>query len=148
MIVGIGTDIVALARIRAALDRHGERFVRHVLAPAEWQQWRERFATSGRDGSAWLARRWAAKEAFAKACGTGVRAPLTLDGIGVGHDGEGRPCFELSALIADFVAARGVQRMQLSLSDERDYAVAFVLFERDVAAPVPSPTPPFRPPLR
>ena len=117
MILGIGTDIVSIARIRDALDRHGAQFAQRILSDAELLALNEI-----KDPVPWLAKRWAAKEAFGKAAGIGVRAPLTLAGIGIGHDDAGRPLFELL----------GVEHTHLTLSDERDYAVAFVVFEGTV----------------
>lgn len=86
MILGIGTDLVDIARMRAALDRHGERFARRILSPAEWPDWQ----ASG-DPARLLAKRFAAKEAFAKASGQGLRAPVTLGALAVTHDALGRP---------------------------------------------------------
>ena len=74
MIVGIGTDVVSIERIRGVLERHGQRFVDRVLTPEE----RARFARAGdRIKASHLAKRWAAKEAFSKAIGTGIHAPFT-----------------------------------------------------------------------
>jgi holo-[acyl-carrier protein] synthase len=124
VIHGIGTDIVAVARVRAALERHGERFAARILGDGE----RAEFATS-RDGARFLAKRFAAKEAFAKALGTGVRPPATLHGVMVGHDGAGRPVYQYDGRLAAHLAERGLNA-HLSLSDEADYVVAFALIER------------------
>ncbi len=124
MILGIGTDIVSIARIREALDRHGAQFAQRILSDAELLA-----LNDVKDPVPWLAKRWAAKEAFGKAAGSGVRAPLSLAAIGVDHDAAGRPLFELSAAVVQALQARGVERIHLTLSDERDYAVAFVVFE-------------------
>lgn len=128
MIVGIGTDIVAIARISEALHRQGERFVLRMLSVAEQTEFRN---INAKDASAWLAKRWAAKEAFGKAAGIGVSAPLTLSGIGVGHDDAGCPQFEFSEAVQSYLQTKGVSRTHLSLSDERQFAVAFVIFERE-----------------
>ena len=125
MIIGIGTDIISIARIRAVLDRHGARFAQRILSDVELVA-----LNAINDPAPWLAKRWAAKEAFGKAAGTGIRAPLTLAGIGVGHNDAGRPKFELSAAVAQHLRALNIQHTHLTLSDERDYAVAFVVFER------------------
>ena len=124
MILGIGTDIVAIARIRDTLDRHGARFAQRILSDTELVALNDSKAPV-----AWLAKRWAAKEAFGKAAGSGILAPLTWAGIGIGHDDAGRPLFELNDVIAFHLQSRGVARTHLSISDERDYAVAFVVFE-------------------
>lgn len=124
MILGIGTDIVAIARIRDTLDRRGAQFAQRILSDAELVE-----LNDVKEPVAWLAKRWAAKEAFGKALGTGVREPLTLAGIGVGHDDAGRPLFELNDAIAVHLQSRGVTRTHLTISDEHEYAVAFVVFE-------------------
>ena len=124
MILGIGTDIVSIARIRETLDRRGAQFAQRILSDRELVE-----LNDVKDPIPWLAKRWAAKEAFGKAMGTGVREPLTLSGIGIGHDDAGRPLFELNEAIAFHLQSRGVIRTHLTISDERDYAVAFVIFE-------------------
>lgn len=123
MIHGIGTDIVELARIQAALDRHGERFAHRVLGEAE----RAEYAAC-RDGARFLAKRFAAKEAFGKALGTGVSPPATLHAVMVGHDGAGRPVYFYDERLAAHLAERGWVA-HLSLSDEARYVVAFALIE-------------------
>lgn len=124
MIIGIGTDIVSVARIRDTLDRHGAQFAQRILSDAELLE-----LNDIKDPVPWLAKRWAAKEAFGKAAGSGIRAPLTWAGIAVGHDGAGRPHFELGDAIQHHLQTQGVKRTHLTISDERDYAVAFVVFE-------------------
>src|SRR5688572_27633113 len=88
MIVGIGTDIVSIERIQGVLDRHGRRFVERVLTPDE----RDRYErVNDRIKASHLAKRWAAKEAFSKAIGTGIHAPFTWQSITVGRDPKGKP---------------------------------------------------------
>ena len=124
MIRGIGVDIVAIARVRAALSLHGERFARHLLAQDEWDAY-----LSARDAGRFLAKRFAAKEAFAKALGTGLRAPVTLTAIAIMHDEAGRPQLRaVSPALAEWLAERRLT-WQVSISDEADYAVAFVVVE-------------------
>ena len=124
MIVGIGTDIVSIARISKTFDRHGDAFAKQLLSTAELAE----FAAVTAPGP-WLAKRWAAKEAFGKAAGTGILAPLTLSGIGIGHDTLGRPVFELAPGVQAYLQKIGVTRTHLSISDEREHAIAFVVFE-------------------
>ena len=124
MIYGIGTDIVAVARLQGMWERHGERLIDKLLASVEHADF-ARAADKGR----FLAKRFAAKEAFAKALGTGVRAPATLPAIGVTHDELGKPIFELGAELAALLQERSLVP-HLSISDEADYAVAFVILER------------------
>lgn len=129
MIYGIGTDLVEIARLDAAYRRHGERLLRRMLAPAE----RAAFAEAG-DPARFLAKRWAVKEAFAKATGHGVRPPLSLASVWVAHDGSGRPLLRYDETLASWLAERGAGRASLSLSDERHMVVAFVVIEcRDAA---------------
>lgn len=124
MIHGIGTDLVAVARIADLHGRFGERFARRLLTEAELREYAH--ATSP---ARFLAKRFAAKEALAKALGTGLRAPVTLGNIGVGHDSLGRPTFTVAAPLADWLRARGIDRLHLSLSDEHDHALAFAIAE-------------------
>ena len=124
MIHGIGTDIVRVERLRTALARHGERFALRILAATEVEAWR-----AHRDPARFLAKRFAAKEAFGKALGTGVAAPATLHAVRVGHDALGKPLFEYSPALADYMRARGLNA-HLSLSDEVDYVVAFAIIEK------------------
>ncbi len=126
MILGIGTDIVAIERLRAMHERHGARLADRLLAAGEQADY-ARAAEPAR----LLAKRFAAKEALAKALGTGLRAPVSLAGMAVVHDALGRPGFNFVAELADWLAARGIARVHLSLSDERDYAVGFVIVEGD-----------------
>ncbi len=127
MIAGIGTDIVSIARIRDTLDRHGASFAQRILSDAEWVALNDVKASAV---AAWLAKRWAAKEAFAKAAGTGMRAPLTFAGIGIMHDTHGKPQFALSDTLQQWLVECGVTQTHLSISDEREHAVAFVIFEK------------------
>ena len=124
MIHGIGTDIVAVSRLGEFYARHGERSLDKLLTPAE----REEFARLPEAGQTrFLAKRFAAKEAFGKALG--IRAPVLLPAIGVGHDALGKPVLELAPAVAALLAERRLVA-HLSLSDEQDYAVAFVILEQ------------------
>jgi holo-[acyl-carrier protein] synthase len=124
MICGVGTDLAEIARFEAMIARRGLAVGRRLLAASE----RADFAAS-LDPARFLAKRFAAKEALAKALGTGVRAPVLLTAIAVGHDALGKPQFELSAELSAFVATRGVTHLHLSISDERTQALAFVVAE-------------------
>lgn len=124
MIVGIGTDIVAIARMADYWQRHGERGLEKMLAPEERDDCR-----TNRDPARFLAKRFAAKEALGKACGTGVRAPVLLPEIAVTHDELGKPYFCFSPGLAAHFAERGFTA-HLSISDEQAYAVAFVILEK------------------
>ncbi|MCE1238562.1 MAG: holo-ACP synthase [Azonexaceae bacterium] len=124
MIVGIGTDIVAVARLRGMWERHGDKALEKLLAPDELDD----FACAA-DKGRFLAKRFAAKEAFAKAFGTGVRPPVLLPAIAVGHDELGKPVFNFHGQLAEIVENRRLTAY-LSISDEAEYAVAYVLLEQ------------------
>lgn len=123
MIFGVGTDIVAVQRMSDALGRHGERFAERILAPEEMAQWQ-----ASKQQARFLAKRFAAKEAFAKALGTGVTPPATLHAIRVEHDTLGKPCLAFGTALAKSMQERQLLA-HLSISDESEYAVAFVVIE-------------------
>ncbi len=127
MIHGVGTDIVTIARIERMLADHGERTAARLLAPAEMERYRQASRPA-----AFLAKRFAAKEALGKALGLGLRDPATLHNIAVVSDGSGRPGFKYAPPLAEWMKSRGL-RAHLSLSDETDTALAFVVVERDSA---------------
>ncbi|MGK2940399.1 MAG: holo-ACP synthase [Immundisolibacter sp.] len=124
MIAGIGVDIVAVARIARIVEEHGDGFARRLLAPNEWPDYE-----AARDRPAFLAKRFAAKEAFGKALGTGIAEGVTLPQIAVNHDAAGRPLLELSGAAAEHCARRGIVSWHLSIADERDQAMAMVVLE-------------------
>lgn len=124
MIAGIGVDIVEVARMEQALERFGDRFAQKVLAPEEWPD----FEAAGRP-AAFLAKRFAAKEAFGKAFGTGIRAPAKFHAIRVDRDALGKPFFRFGAELGETLERRGVHRHHLSITDERFAAVAMVVLE-------------------
>ena len=123
MIAGIGTDIVAVARMGDLYVRHGVRALDKILAPAE----RDDFIKAKNPGR-FLAKRFAAKEAFGKALGIGVTPPATLANVAVIHDELGKPAFAYAPELAQLLAERGVCA-HLSISDEKEFATAFVVLE-------------------
>ncbi|NDU92272.1 MAG: holo-ACP synthase [Ferrovum sp.] len=124
MIVGIGVDTVLVRRIREALNRHGTRFAEKLLTPLELQ----RFNTHGQPAR-YLAKRFAVKEAFSKAMGTGIRNPVTWRKIGTAHDAKGAPIIAMHPDLEAFAQARGVTHAHVSVTDEEQHAVAFVILE-------------------
>jgi len=126
MIFGIGTDIVRVARIEQSLARYGERFARRILTDAEFTD----FQKITRPAQ-FLAKRFAAKEATAKAMGTGFRNGLSLRHIGVAHDANGKPELKFSGVAADFLDRYSIRNAHISLTDEKEYAVAFVTLSDD-----------------
>lgn len=126
MIFGIGTDIVRVARMRADLERFGERFAERILTPAELEEYR-----SNANKANFLARRFAAKEAAAKALGTGFSNGVHWREIEVRHDGQGKPLLGFRGQTLRYVEARGIRIFHISLADEQDHAVAFVTLETE-----------------
>lgn len=126
MIYGVGTDIVRVARMQANLERHGEPFAARILSENELTE----FRASAKPAN-FLARRFAAKEAAAKAIGTGIAEGIFLRDIAVAHDARGKPQFVFTGQARDFIEAHHVRRVHLSITDEEDYAVAFVVLEID-----------------
>lgn len=124
MIYGMGTDICAVARMARLLERYGERVVGRILTSAERADF-----DRNKHPERFLARRFAAKEAFSKAMGTGFRSPVTLHNVGVGHDRRGKPLLEYAPALAAVIDARAL-RAHVSITDERDFAVAFVILEQ------------------
>ncbi|MFM9912245.1 MAG: holo-ACP synthase [Methylophilaceae bacterium] len=124
MIYGIGTDIVEVSRIEQALSRHGAAFAKRILTETEFAEFLQSH-TQAR----FLAKRFAAKEAFAKALGTGVRAPATMQNIGISHDALGKPVFVLAPVLQTLVAEKNINQQHVSISDEKALAVAFVVLE-------------------
>ncbi len=121
MIVGIGTDIVRIARVEAALERHGKRFAQRLLSAEEWLEYGD-----DKRPARFLAKRFAAKEAAVKALGTGFREGVKLGDITVIHDRRGKPGLNFAGRTADVARELGVGERHLSLADELEYAVAFV----------------------
>ena len=125
MIIGIGNDIVDIRRIEKTLETYGERFVERIFTEVEIRKSERRAQRA-----ASYAKRFAAKEALGKALGLGLRDPATLHNIAVLSDGLGRPSFEYAPPLADWMKARRL-RAHLSLSDETDTAMAFVVVEQE-----------------
>ncbi len=124
MIFGVGTDIVAVSRMVALWQAHGERALEKILAPDERED-----CHKSPDPARFLAKRFAAKEALGKACGTGIRAPVLLPAITITHDVYGKPGFCFHSPLAAWMAERRLIA-HLSISDEIESAVAFVILEQ------------------
>lgn len=138
MIVGIGTDLCDVRRIREALDRRGDRFAEKVLGEREMAVWRARTARSPLRGLRYLATRFAAKEAFSKAIGLGIHMPMTWRRCEILNADSGQPQIVLNGDLADWFAVRG-WKAHVTVTDEGDLAQAFVVVETDPArSPVPA----------
>lgn len=128
MIYGIGNDICDVRRISAALQRHGERFAQRVLGAEEWAVYQARSARSPARGIRYVATRFSAKEAFSKAVGLGIRTPMRWHDCQVLNQSGGQPAIVLSGALQTWFAQRRL-KSHVSLTDETDYAVAFVVVE-------------------
>jgi len=124
MIIGIGTDLCDIGRIERALARHGERFARRILVDSEMERFRRH-----RKPAAYLAKRFAAKEAFSKALGTGIRFPVNWHGVWVENGRSGKPSLGFSGPLAALLQRRGVAEVHVSITDEIGMACAFVVVE-------------------
>lgn len=130
MIYGVGTDLCDVRRIAAALERHGERFAQRVLAEGELALWHERRTRWPERGVRFVATRFSAKEAFSKAIGLGLRAPMTWRDCEVIQRPSGQPAFRLHGALLAWCSERRL-RAHLSVTDESDYAASFVVVEQD-----------------
>jgi holo-[acyl-carrier protein] synthase len=128
MIYGVGTDICDIRRIAAALERRGERFAEKVLGPREIEVFRHRRARVEARGIAYLATRFSAKEAFSKAIGLGLHAPMAWRRCETLNAASGQPQIHLHGELADWFAQRRLVA-HVSLTDESDYATSFVVVE-------------------
>jgi holo-[acyl-carrier-protein] synthase len=129
MIYGIGTDICDVRRIRASVERHGERFAQRVLGDAEFAVWRARSARWPERGLRYLATRFSAKEAFSKAVGLGMRMPMTWRSCEISNLPSGQPVIVLHGELKTWFEGQGL-KAQVSVTDESDYAASFVIVEK------------------
>ena len=124
MIFGIGTDIVEVNRIENSLSQFGDAFAKRILHPDEMLEYEHSLLKSR-----FLAKRFAAKEAFSKALGTGLRAPVTFHNIVIAHDTLGKPVFVISKELQVLLDEKKIQKLHVTVSDEKNLAVAFVVLE-------------------
>jgi holo-[acyl-carrier protein] synthase len=124
VIYGIGIDIVDSRRIERLLEKYGERFARRVLTPLEWPGYERTVRPVY-----FLANRFASKEAFSKAMGTGFRHPVTLQCISVVQNRAGKPGFALAPALDALVKSRGIIGHHLTITDEAALACACVVLE-------------------
>lgn len=123
-LMGLGTDIAEIARVEKALSRSGEAFAQRVLAPVEMV-----IFTQVKQQGRYLAKRFAAKEAASKALGTGIAQGVTFHDFVISNDELGKPLLTLHNKAAQLAQQKGITHVHLSISDERHYAVATVIYE-------------------
>jgi len=124
VIYGVGTDLIEIKRVARVLERFGERFARRILCEPELKRFR-----AHKQPVAYLAKRFAAKEAFTKALGTGIHAPANWHGVWVVNLRSGKPQLEFSDELQKLLTQKQIRRTHLSLTDEREIAAATVILE-------------------
>lgn len=132
MIYGIGTDICDIRRIRASVERYGDRFAEKVLTAQELQVWRARSVRWPERGIKYLATRFSAKEAFSKAVGLGMTMPMTWRNCEIANLPSGQPTIVLHGAMKAWFEAKGLS-VHITMSDESDYAASFCVVERQPA---------------
>lgn len=130
MIYGIGTDICDIRRIRASLERHGERFAQKVLSDNEMTTYRARSERWPERGVRYVATRFSAKEAFSKAIGMGMRMPMSWRLCEVAKLPSGQPTIVLHGVLKEWFEAQGLSA-HVSVSDESDYATSYCVVEKN-----------------
>jgi len=124
VIFGIGVDLVKIERIASSLDKFGNRMAEKVLTEQELIEFH-----SARWPASFLAKRFAAKEAMAKALGTGFRNHLSLKHIEVVHDDTGKPVIACNNRARELMEENRIDSVHLSITDEQDNALALVVLE-------------------
>ena len=124
MILGLGIDIIEVARVKASHDRFGDRFLNRILLPDEIA-----YCQTHKNPAPFLAGRFAAKEAISKAFGTGIGAELGWRDMEIAHKASGEPYVMLHGKGKELLAARGAQRLLVSLSHTEHYAAATAILE-------------------
>jgi holo-[acyl-carrier protein] synthase len=124
MLLGLGTDLIETRRVEQSIDRFGDRFLERIFSPREIA-----YCKRKKNAAESFAARFAAKEAGAKALGTGISRGVTWKDFEVKRETSGRPSLHLSGRAAELAAAIGVKRIQLSLTHSRDLAMAVVVVE-------------------
>ena len=131
MIYGIGVDLVNITRMRRAIDRWGNRFIGRIFTPREID-----FCTQSQRSVSRFALRFAAKEAFSKALGLGMRRGIRWRDIEVFHHPSGRPDLAIAGKALLFCHKEGISRWHITLSDEDGYGIAVVVLEKHISEDV------------
>jgi len=121
MIYGVGTDIVRVSRMQENIEKYGDKFSRKILTNNELDDYKAAVSPAH-----FLAKRFAAKEAAAKAMGIGFSRGMSLRDIGVNHDDNGKPILEYFSRAKELLQELGIGESYISIADEEDHAVAFV----------------------
>ncbi|MHC5053686.1 MAG: holo-ACP synthase [Planctomycetota bacterium] len=124
MILGVGTDIVEIARIERSIERHGERFTKRIYTDPEIA-----YCTRFKRSAQHFAGRWAAKEAAGKALGTGVFGSIRFRDVEVTNDERGKPLLAFSGSAAELASAMGAARLHVSIAHSDSHATAVVVIE-------------------
>jgi holo-[acyl-carrier protein] synthase len=124
MIIGIGVDIAETSRVEKLNAKYGQRFAQRILTADELLEFDRR-----KRSSSYLATRFAAKEAVAKALGTGIGEQLSFHSIQVDSNSQGKPLLRFLGSAVDLIAGLGINNAMISLSDEKHYVVAMVVLE-------------------
>ena len=129
MIYGVGCDVVELARVAEVMAERGDRFAKRILSDAEWATYEKRRALSDARGLAFVASRWAAKEAISKSLGTGISGDVTFHSMRIGHHDSGAPVVEFADPLKSRLEAEGVT-VHVSITDEKSVVAAFAVAEK------------------
>jgi holo-[acyl-carrier protein] synthase len=124
MVLGLGTDLIETGRVEESIKRFGERFLERIFSPGEIA-----YCKRKKNAAESFAARFAAKEAGAKALGTGISRGVTWKEFEVRREASGKPSLHLSGRAAELAGAMGVRRIQLSLTHSREFALAVVVVE-------------------
>ncbi len=122
-VIAIGTDIVSVSRIKSIYEHSGQKFVERILTEHEISQMSDSLNVK----IAYLSKRWAAKEAISKAFGTGIGEKLSFQDLEISHLESGQPFVILNARAKKLAKLKGIKKLHISISDEKKYAVAFVV---------------------
>ena len=124
MIYGVGTDLVNIDRVKKILSKNRDAFVKRVLSEHE-----QALFTNKADSAAYCAKRFAAKEAFAKALGTGIGRVVSFQDLTIRNNENGKPQFIPSKKLRQYLLDKKIKQAHLSISDESQNAIAFVVIE-------------------
>lgn len=136
-IAGIGVDLLKVGRIEQVFERHGAKFVKRILGPEEVEKFHQRFQRDPQRGIRFLATRFAAKEAFSKAIGLGMHSPMAWSRMQTLNEISGKPRVQLSEPLASWYRQR-FGPAHVSITDESDTVLAFVMIESAANLPVHS----------